>query len=312
MKPGERLALAQRVRMSYNPADGAHHGTNERGPADQAGDMNGMTGFSTETDDLAAAHPREIRALIRSGGWRRPTAGLAPGYAQANLIIVPREEAPELEQFCRRNPKPCPLLEVTDPGSPHPNYLAPGADLRTDLPRYRLYRGGELAEGLTDISGRWRDDLVGFLLGCSFTFESALMAAGVPVRHLEQGGNVPMYVTEVECVPAGRFHGPLVASMRPIPANQVAEAVRITERFPAVHGAPVHAGDPAALGIRDLGAPDFGDPVTVREGEVPVFWACGVTLLEVARRAGLALMITHEPGHMLITDRLNEELTSVA
>lgn len=273
--------------------------------------MDQLTARGKEMDELASAHPREIRALIRAGGWRRPTAGLAPGYAQANLVAVPRDEAAELELFCRRNPKPCPLLEVTDPGSPHPRCLAPGADLRTDLPGYRLYRGGRLAEGLTDISGRWRDDLVAFLLGCSFTFEAALVANGVPVRHLEQGCNVPMYVTEVDCVPAGRFHGPLVVSMRPIPAQLVAEAVRLTERFPAVHGAPVHAGDPAVLGIRDLGAPNFGDPVTVREGEVPVFWACGVTLLETARRAGLAFMITHEPGHMLITDRLDAELAGV-
>jgi uncharacterized protein YcsI (UPF0317 family) len=259
-------------------------------------------------DDVASAHPREIRGMIRAGGWRRPTAGLAPGYAQANLVIVPKDDAPELELFCRRNPRPCPLLEVTKPGSPQPHSLAPGADLRTDLPRYRLYRRGELAERLTAISDLWRDDLVAFLLGCSFTFESALVAAGIPVRHLEQGCNVPMYLTTVECQPAGRFQGPLVVSMRPIPDHLVAEAVRLTERFPAVHGAPVHAGDPAALGIPDLAAPDFGGSVTVRAGEVPVFWACGVTLLEAARRAGLPFMITHEPGHMLITDRLNEEL----
>jgi uncharacterized protein YcsI (UPF0317 family) len=259
-------------------------------------------------EDLASAHPREIRGLIRAGGWRRPTASLAPGYAQANLVIVPKEDAPELEQFCRRNPRPCPLLEVTEPGSAQPHFLAPGADLRTDLPRYRLYRRGELAERLTAISDLWRDDLVAFLLGCSFTFESALVAAGIPVRHLEQGCNVPMYLTTVACQPAGRLQGPLVVSMRPIPGHLVAEAIRLTERFPAVHGAPVHAGDPAALGIPDLAAPDFGDSVTVREGEVPVFWGCGVTLLEAARRAGLPFMITHEPGHMLITDRLDKEL----
>jgi uncharacterized protein YcsI (UPF0317 family) len=267
-----------------------------------------MRGYEKGMDDVASAHPREIRGMIRAGGWRRPTAGLAPGYAQANLVIVPKDDAPELELFCRRNPRPCPLLEVTKPGSPQPHSLAPGADLRTDLPRYRLYRRGELAERLTAISDLWRDDLVAFLLGCSFTFESALVAAGIPVRHLEQGCNVPMYLTTVECQPAGRFQGPLVVSMRPIPDHLVAEAVRLTERFPAVHGAPVHAGDPAALGIPDLAAPDFGGSVTVRAGEVPVFWACGVTLLEAARRAGLPFMITHEPGHMLITDRLNEEL----
>jgi uncharacterized protein YcsI (UPF0317 family) len=298
--------VAQPIPLSYNPADGRRSGAQPEGVL--VAGMDEILQYEQEADDLASAHPGKIRALIRAGGWRRPTAGLAPGYAQANLVIVPREEAAELEVFCRRNPRPCPLLEVTEPGSPHPRYLAPGADLRTDLPRYRLYRGGNLAEELTEISGRWRDDLVAFLLGCSFTFEAALMAAGVPVRHLEQGCNVPMYLTEVDCVPAGRFHGPLVVSMRPIPAHLVVEAVRLTERFPAVHGAPVHAGDPAALGIRDLAAPDFGDPVIVREGEVPVFWACGVTLLETARRASLAFMITHEPGHMLITDRLNEEL----
>ncbi|MHB1415158.1 MAG: putative hydro-lyase, partial [Chloroflexota bacterium] len=223
------------------------------------------------------SEPAAIREAIRRGEWARPTAGLAPGYVQANLAILPRDLAFDFLVFCQRNPKPCPLLDVTDIGSPHPPLLAPGADLRTDLPRYRVYREGRLEAEVRDITDLWRDDLVAFLLGCSFTFEEALLAAGIPVRHQEEGVNVPMFITNVECRPAGAFHGPMVVSMRPIPQGQVIRAVQVTSRFPSVHGAPVHIGDPLALGIRDLGKPDFGDPVSIRANEVPVFWACGVT-----------------------------------
>jgi len=261
--------------------------------------------------ELASAHPRQIRALIREGRWSGPTAGLAAGYAQANLVILPQEMAYDFLLFCQRNPKPCPLLEVTEVGSPHPGRLAPEADLRTDLPRYRIYRWGELEAEATEITDHWRDDLVAFLLGCSFTFEAALLAANIPVRHLEEGCNVPMYITNIECVPAGRFCGPMVVSMRPIPHHKVVKAVQVTARYPAVHGAPVHIGDPSAIGIADLNKPDFGDPVTIREGEVPVFWACGVTPQAVAMRVRPELMITHAPGHMFITDLRNEELTEL-
>ncbi|PZN03375.1 MAG: putative hydro-lyase, partial [Bacillota bacterium] len=237
-----------------------------------------------------------------------PTPGLAPGYAQANVVILPQKYAFDFLLFCFRNPKPCPLLDVTDVGSPVPRMVAPEADLRTDVPRYRIWENGVLKAEVTDIRDYWRDDLVGFLLGCSFTFEAALLEAGIPVRHIEEGCNVPMFVTNRPCTPAGVFHGPMVVSMRPIPQEQVVRAVQVTSRFPAVHGAPVHIGDPEALGIRDLAKPDFGDPVTIRPGEVPVFWACGVTPQAVAMSAKPEFMITHAPGHMFITDRKDEEL----
>ena len=248
------------------------------------------------------------RQEIRAGRWRGPTAGLAPGYAQANLVVIPRAYAYEFLLFCQRNPKPCPVLDVTEPGDPVPRYAAPEADLRTDLPRYRVYRDGELVEEVEDIRGLWREDLVAFLLGCSFTFEAALQRAGVPVRHLECGCNVPMYVTTRLCRPAGRFAGPLVVSMRPVPAEQVPRVVQICSRYPLAHGAPVHVGAPSSLGIADLSRPDYGDPVPVREGEVPVFWACGVTPQAVAQRSKLPWMITHSPGHMFLTDLRDEDL----
>ncbi len=258
------------------------------------------------------SHPqtgRQARQAIRAGAWTGPTAGLAPGTVQANLAILPQEQAFNFLRFCVRNPKPCPVLDVTAPGSwqPSPRW-AQDVDLRTDLPRYRVYQAGELVDEPTDLLGWWRDDLVAFLLGCSFTFERALVAAGVPVRHLECGCNVPMYRTDRPCQPAGPFHGPLVVSMRPIPAELVARAVQVTSRFPAVHGGPVHIGEPQALGIWDLAQPDYGDPVAVHPGEVPVFWACGVTPQAVALASRVPFMITHAPGHMFVTDRLDEEL----
>jgi uncharacterized protein YcsI (UPF0317 family) len=258
--------------------------------------------------DLTSAHPREIRALIRQGQWRWTTAGLAAGYAQANLAVLPRDLAGDFQRFCRRNPKPCPLLEVLDPGSPRPRRCASSADLRTDLPRYRIYRLGELEAEVTDLRAVWRDDLVAFLLGCSFSFEAALAAASIPLRHLEEQRTIPMYVSNIECVPVGPFAGPMVVSMRPIPHHRVARAVEVTARYPKVHGAPVHIGDPAAIGIADLAQPEFGEPVSIREGELPVFWACGVTPQVVARRARPELMLTHAPGHMFITDLRNDEL----
>ncbi len=251
---------------------------------------------------------REVRSLIREGKWTRPTAGLAPGYTQANLVILPEKWAFEFLLFCQRNPKPCPVLEVTDVGSPHPFHVAADADLRTDLPKYRIYRYGKLDAEVTQITDFWQEDMVAFLLGCSYTFEAALLAAGIPMRHLEEGRNVPMYITNIECVPAGRFRGPMVVSMRPIPWRQVVRAVEVTARYPKVHGAPVHIGNPAAIGIKDLAKPDFGEAVTFQEGDVPLFWACGVTPQVVARKAEPELMITHAPGHMFITDIRDQEL----
>ncbi len=249
------------------------------------------------------------RRAIRSGAWTGPTAGLAPGYVQANLAILPQADAFDFLRFCVRNPKPCPVLDVTEPGAWKPaSNWAEDADLRTDVPRFRVYERGELVDEPTDLQSWWREDLVTFLLGCSFTFERALAAAGAPVRHLECGCNVPMYRTNRQCHPAGQFHGALVVSMRPIPGELVSRAVQVTSRYPAVHGAPVHVGDPSALGIRDLAQPDYGDPVEVRSGEVPVFWACGVTPQSVALASRVPLMITHAPGHMFVTDRQDEEL----
>ncbi len=249
--------------------------------------------------------PAEARARFR-GGLRMPTASCAPGFTQANLVVVPGEVAGEFELFARRNPKPCPVLDIGDPGQPLTR-LAPGADLRTDLPAYRVWADGECVAEPSDVVEYWRDDLVAFLIGCSFTFERALMAAGVPVRHLEQGTNVPMYVTNRECEPGGRFAGPLVVSMRPVPAELVGVASAVTAEYPAVHGGPVHVGDPAELGIGDLDVPDFGDPVRVGPGDVPVFWACGVTPQAALMRARLPFAITHAPGHMLVTDRADSE-----
>jgi uncharacterized protein YcsI (UPF0317 family) len=251
--------------------------------------------------------PAEVRAACRGGAWDRPTAGLAPGFVQANLMVVPREAAFEFLLFCQRNPKPCPIVEVVEAGRVEPR-CAPGADLRRDLPRYRIYRDGRLAEEVTDVASAWRDDLVAFLIGCSFSFEEALAEAGVPLRHVECGCNVPMYRTTRPCEPAGRFSGPLVVSMRPIPAGQVPLAVQVTGRYERVHGAPVHVGAPEQLGIRDLARPDYGDPVEIRAGEIPVFWGCGVTPQSVALASRLPFCITHAPGHMFVTDLRNVDL----
>jgi uncharacterized protein YcsI (UPF0317 family) len=244
--------------------------------------------------------PARWRAAFRAGTVR-PTSGLAAGHTQANLVCLPREFAYDLLLFAQRNPKPCPLLEVTEPGSWR-SALAPGADLRTDLPRYRVWQHGLMVATPREVTSIWRNDLVSFLIGCSFTFETLLQQAGVPLRHVEQDVTVPMYVTNRECVPAGRFRGPLVVSMRPVPAASVAAAAAITALMPAVHGAPVHIGAPEALGISDLSKPDFGAPVKFAEGDVPVFWACGVTSQTAVMRAAPPFAITHEPGHMFLTD----------
>ncbi|NIM50638.1 MAG: putative hydro-lyase [Gemmatimonadales bacterium] len=257
---------------------------------------------------MAQLSPQEMRERIRSGQWQGPTAGCCTGFAQANLVVVPRALAQDFLLFCQRNPEPCPLLAVTDPGGFACPTLAADADLRTDLPRYRVYRDGELAQELPDLLEVWRDDLVSFLLGCSFTFDAALQEAGIPVRHVEERKNVPMYVTNRSCHPAGVFAGPLVVTMRPIPSHQVECAAEITTRYPLAHGAPVYTGDPAAIGIADLEQPDFGDAVSVAAGEIPVFWACGVTPQAVAMRARPQLMVTQVPGHMFITDWRHAEL----
>jgi uncharacterized protein YcsI (UPF0317 family) len=258
--------------------------------------------------DLRNARGEDIRRLAARGELSGPTPGLALGYVQANLVVVPRDVAFDFLLFCQRNPKPCPLLDVTEPGDPEPRLVAAGADIRTDVPRYRVYRDGKLVEEPTDLKGWWRDDLVGFLLGCSFTFENALVQAGVPVRHLERGCNVPMYRTNIACVPAGVFRGPMVVSMRPLKPADVVRAVQVCSRFPRAHGAPIHFGAPAEIGIHNLDKPDFGDLVDVKAGELPVFWACGVTPQAVAMEVQLPLLITHKPGHMFVTNLRDTDL----
>jgi uncharacterized protein YcsI (UPF0317 family) len=252
--------------------------------------------------------PARMRAKIRSGEWTQQTSGLCPGYAQANLVVLPGEYAYDFLLFAQRNPRACPLLEVTDTGSRFLKEIAPGADIARDIPKYRVYRQGVLEEERTDVSDLWRDDLVSFLIGCSFSFEGDLLAADVPVRQIEEGKNVPMYDTNIPCAPAGIFHGSMVVSMRPIPYELVPKAVQITAAMPRVHGAPVHIGDPAAIGIADLARPDYGDAVTVKPGEVPVFWPCGVTPQNAVMRSKPSLAITHAPGHMLLTDVKNVNL----
>ena len=248
-----------------------------------------------------AVSAQRARLLIRAGEHTGPTAHLAPGCVQANLVVVPRAVASDLVAFAVRNPKPCPIVEVVEQGF-EAVLTAPGSDLRTDVPRYRLFVDGVHADSATDAAGWWRGDLVSALLGCSFSFEAALMRAGLPVRHIEQGRNVPMFVTGRQCEPVGDFAAPLVVSMRPMPAGMVEQARRITEAYPQAHGGPVHAGDPAELGIADLGTPDFGDAVDIQDGEVPMFWACGVTPQLAIANAAPEIAITHEPGHMFITD----------
>lgn len=258
--------------------------------------------------DLSKASPAEVRAMIRTGEITGQTSGMCDGYAQANLAILPKDLAFDFLLFTQRNKKPCPVLDVTEAGSPVPRLTAPGADIRTDIPRYRIYRKGELTDEVTDISSFWRDDLVAFLLGCSFSFEAPMIEAGLEVRHITDHHNVPMYKTNIECVPAGVFHGPMVVSMRPMKPADAIRAVQITTRMPFVHGAPIHIGDPEAIGIHDIDKPDFGDPSEIRPGEVPVFWACGVTPQAVAMAVKPEFMITHAPGHMFITDIPNANL----
>src|SRR5262245_50228539 len=253
-------------------------------------------------------HPREIRADIRSGKLPGATAGLGQNYVQANLAVLPKEQAYDFLLFCQRNPRACPIIEVTDAGSAEPVAVAPGADLRTDISKFRIYRNGELAEEVTDARPYWRDDLVAFLLGCSFTFEWAMLEAGVRLSHIERGTGVAMWRTSIPCRPAGVFHGPMVVSMRPIRGADLAKAVTASARFPGAHGAPIHIGDPAAIGIADITRPDYGDPQVFEPGDVPVFWACGVTPQAAALASKPPFMITHSPGHMFITDLPNSAL----
>jgi uncharacterized protein YcsI (UPF0317 family) len=249
------------------------------------------------------------RQAIRRGDWVRHTSGLAPRNAQGNLAILPEKLAADFLRFCQRNPKPCPLLAVSEPGDPFLPTLGEDIDIRSDVPLYRVWRNGKLVEEVTDIQAFWRDDLVSFVLGCSFSFEHALIDAGIELRHVKLGKNVAMYRTNIETIPAGPFHGPMVVSMRPMTAADAIRAVQLTARVPRVHGAPVHLGDPSLIGIADIARPDFGEAVDILPGELPVFWACGVTPQSVVMAASPEFCITHAPGYMLITDVLNSDLS---
>jgi uncharacterized protein YcsI (UPF0317 family) len=252
----------------------------------------------------------QARHAIREGRWTQHTSGVADGHVQGNLVILRKAQADDFLAYCQRNPKPCPVLAVSQPGRPGLPSLGADLDIRTDLPRYRVWRHGELVDSPTDILDLWSDDLVSFVIGCSFSFEQALMEAGLPLRHVAQGKNVSMYRTNVPTERAGPFEGPLVVSMRPFSPRDAIRAVEVTSRFPDVHGAPVHIGAPAAIGIADLSQPDYGDAVEVLPGEMPVFWACGVTPQAAIQRARPEFCITHAPGAMLICDLLNHQLAS--
>jgi len=255
----------------------------------------------------AFASPAALREACRRGEFTGQTSGQCANFAQANLCILPKEYAYDFLLFCTSNPKPCPLLHVLEEGEA----VLPGGggDVRTDVPQYRVFRDGQLQETLPDISSLWRADLVTFVIGCSFSFEEAMVRAGLPLRHVETGRNVPMYNTTIACTPAGVFSGNMVVSMRPMTPAQALQAVQVTSRYPRVHGAPVHIGSPAAIGVSDLSRPDYGESVEVREGEVPVFWACGVTPQAVVMSSRPSLCVTHAPGCMLVLDSRNDELS---
>jgi uncharacterized protein YcsI (UPF0317 family) len=251
--------------------------------------------------------PRAVRRAARSGAFAGNTAGFAPGYVQGNVCILPREYAGDFELFCRRNPKPCPLLAASEPGDPRLPSLGADLDIRTDVPRYRVFRDGELITEAADVRDLWTGDMVAFVIGCSFSFEEALAEAGVPLRYVDEGKNVAMYLTRIETEAAGPFRGPMAVSMRPLTAANAILAIQITSRFPKAHGAPVHLGKPELIGIEDLDRPYAGDRIEMKEDELPVFWACGITPQAAVLRAKPPICITHAPGHMLVTDRRNAE-----
>ena len=259
-------------------------------------------------------NPREARAAIRAGHWQEETIGVAPGYVQGNLVILPRDWADEFLRFCLFNPKPCPIIGMTEPGDPIVRAAGRDVDLRTDLGRYRVWRDGVLVEEPRSIADLWTEDLVGFVIGCSLSFEHALMENGIMLRHhIEPGQGVGIYKTNIDCTPAGRFKGPMVVSMRPLKPADAIRAIQVCSRFPSVHGAPVHFGDPAAIGIKDVYTSDFGydgGKIELRKDEVPVFWACGVTPQAAVLESKPPLCITHVPGYMLVTDLSNNSLAS--
>ncbi|MFD1344345.1 putative hydro-lyase [Litorisediminicola beolgyonensis] len=264
--------------------------------------MRGGTAVSIAYQTLRLSDLPGLRAAIRSGDYVKHTAGLGAGHLQTNLAILPEAYALDFMRYCQRNPKPCPLVGVSDTGDPMMRTLGRDIDIRTDVPAYNIYLDGKLADSVTDITDIWRDDMVAFALGCSFTFERALEEAGVPQWHIDHDTTVPMFRSNIETVPAGPFGGKMVVSMRMIAPERIDEVREISRRFPLAHGAPVHIGDPEGLGIADLSRPDWGDPAEIEPGKTPVFWACGVTPQVAIERAGVPLCITHKPGHMLVTD----------
>lgn len=249
--------------------------------------------------------PAAFRHRVRRGEWAAPTAGLVPGFVQVNLVTLPADEAADFHRFCTANPRPCPVLAVSAPGSHALPSLGTDIDLRSDLPRYRVFHDGELVDEPTDVAALWRTDLVSFAIGCSFTFEHSLIEHGLGIRHIEQGREAPLYLSNIATQPVGKYAGPMVVSMRPFKARDAIRAIQVTSRFPGVHGAPLHLGRPDLIGIRDLGRPDHGEPVHVADDELPLFWACGVTPQSVVRQARPRLCITHSPNHMLVTDLRN-------
>lgn len=262
------------------------------------------------TQEPVSADIRQARAAIRAGSFTSHTSGLARDHVQGNVVILPKALADDFLRYCQLNPKPCPVLAVSQPGDPMLPRLGADIDIRTDVPRYRVWRRGELVDEPTDLRTLWRDDLVTFVIGCSFSFEQALLDAGLSMRHIDQNRNVAMYRTKIATEAAGPFHGPMVVSMRPLKAKAAIRAIQVTSRFPDVHGAPVHLGDPSLIGIADLSRPDYGDAVDVMPDELPVFWACGVTPQAAIAQARPEFCITHAPGAMLITDLLNHQLAS--
>jgi len=256
---------------------------------------------------ITAAH--RLRLAIRNGKHSGNTSGYAQGHVQCNLMILPKDWAMEFMGFCQQNPKPCPLITVaSEPGEYMLPALGADVDVRTDVPSYRIFENGELVESVDNLLHCWREDLVTFAIGCSFSFEEALRADGLEIRNISEGKNVPMYRTSIPCAPSGRLHGNTVVSMRPFVAADAIRATQICSRFPSVHGAPIHLGDPSLIGIADINSPDFGDAVTIRDDELPVFWACGVTPQSIVESSKPPFCISHGPGDMLVTDLLNSQL----
>ena len=249
--------------------------------------------------------PRAVRLAARSGEFAGVTAGLAPGCVQGNVCILPRAFADDFRAYCERNPKPCPLIGVSEPGDPRLPGLGKDLDIRSDVPRYRVFRDGELDGEATDVRDLWTNDMVAFVIGCSFSFEEALIDAGIPLRYVSEGKNVAMYLTNIETEASGPFRGPMAVSMRPLVAADAIRAIQITSKYPRAHGAPVHVGRPELIGIEDLDRPFAGDRIEVKPDELPVFWACGITPQAAVLRAKPPLCITHAPGHMLVTDMRN-------